>query len=319
MEKALSVFMSAKFAGTLACGKEGFSFQYDRPWLDDRAFIPLTVTMPRSTRKYGHKLAYPYFENLLPESKLRTAVAKARGVDGQDVFELLEKMAGDCAGAVSLVLPGTLPELSLLYARMGPREIGTLVSNCNDVPLLAADPGRRATLAGSAQKTSICLRGRSIWRGEGDAPTTHVLKPDSKELPQSAANEAFCMSLAADAGLPVAVPQLLQCGRRVFLVSRSDRVQSGRRIRRLHEIDFCQAGNFTSSRKYEKDGGPGYARLFKIAAQFTTGWPRAQRTLIEWVIFNYLIGNRDTHAKNLSFTVQPGRIRLTPFYDLLST
>ncbi|HEV7822940.1 MAG TPA: HipA domain-containing protein, partial [Burkholderiales bacterium] len=60
-------------------------------------------------------------------------------------------------------------------------------------------------------------------------------------------------------------------------------------------------------------------RLFQIAAQFTTDWPRSQRTLISWVIFNYLIGNRDTHAKNLSFTLSPGSIRLTPFYDLLST
>lgn len=35
-------------------------------------------------------------------------------------------------------------------------------------------------------------------------------------------------------------------------------------------------------------------------------------------MFNYLIGNSDAHAKNLSFVVSPGRIDLAPAYDLLS-
>ncbi|HYK15930.1 MAG TPA: HipA domain-containing protein, partial [Burkholderiales bacterium] len=67
------------------------------------------------------------------------------------------------------------------------------------------------------------------------------------------------------------------------------------------------------------DGGPGLARLFSLAAQFVTGWPRARPALISWVIFNYLIGNRDTHAKNLSLTITRDRVKLAPFYDLLST
>src|SRR3954464_15675343 len=118
MEKALSVFMNAKFAGILSCGKRGLSFQYDGQWLADRAFVPLSVTMPRSPWPYGHRQVYPYFENLLPEADLRKAVAKARGVDSEDVFELLAKTAGDCAGAVSLVLPGSLPAAQFIYTRM---------------------------------------------------------------------------------------------------------------------------------------------------------------------------------------------------------
>jgi len=145
------------------------------------------------------------------------------------------------------------------------------------------------------------------------------LKPDSKTLPHSTANEAFCMLLAARAGLPVVTPKLMHCGRPLFLIARSDRVVVNGRIRRRHEIDFCQAGNYPSTRKYESDGGPGLARLFSLAAQFVTGWPRARAALISWVIFNYLIGNRDTHAKNLSLTITRDRVKLAPFYDLLST
>jgi serine/threonine-protein kinase HipA len=185
--------------------------------------------------------------------------------------------------------------------------------------LLAADPHRRATLAGSQQKTSVHVRRGRLFNGRGNAPTTHVLKPDSTKLPHSTVNEAFCMKLAARVGMPVVAPALLQCGARLFVIARSDRAQTKGRIRRLHEIDFCQAGNFTSLQKYEKDGGPGVARLFELGAKFVSEWPREQSNLIQWVIFNYLIGNRDTHAKNLSLTIYPDRIQLTPFYDLLST
>jgi serine/threonine-protein kinase HipA len=37
------------------------------------------------------------------------------------------------------------------------------------------------------------------------------------------------------------------------------------------------------------------------------------------VIFNYLIGNADAHAKNLSLLITSEGISLAPFYDLIST
>ena len=39
----------------------------------------------------------------------------------------------------------------------------------------------------------------------------------------------------------------------------------------------------------------------------------------EWIIFNYLIGNTDAHAKNLSLLHSDSGVKLAPFYDLLST
>jgi len=319
MEKALSVFLNRDLAGTLICDDNGLSFRYARRWLSSPAFFPLSVTLPHSPRLYDHRVVYPYFENLLPESALRREIARFRGIDKNDVFELLEKIAGDCAGAVSVALPGTLPSPDAAYVPLGPRAINALLAKCEKVPLLTPDPRRRATLAGSAQKTTVCLRRGKILGGQDNATTTHVLKPDSKTLPHSTANEAFCMSLAARAGLPVVTPRLMHCGRPLFLIARSDRLVVNGCIRRRHEIDFCQAGNFTSTRKYESDGGPGLARLFSLAAQFVTGWPRTRPALISWVIFNYLIGNRDTHAKNLSLTIARDRVKLAPFYDLLST
>ena len=39
----------------------------------------------------------------------------------------------------------------------------------------------------------------------------------------------------------------------------------------------------------------------------------------EPVFFNYLIGNMDGHAKNLSFIYQAKQSRLAPFYDMMCT
>ena len=36
-----------------------------------------------------------------------------------------------------------------------------------------------------------------------------------------------------------------------------------------------------------------------------------------WVMFNYLIGNSDAHAKNISLMVNSQGYALAPFYDLL--
>jgi serine/threonine-protein kinase HipA len=41
--------------------------------------------------------------------------------------------------------------------------------------------------------------------------------------------------------------------------------------------------------------------------------------LLQWVIFNVLIGNADAHAKNLTILLTDPGPRLAPFYDLLCT
>jgi serine/threonine-protein kinase HipA len=41
--------------------------------------------------------------------------------------------------------------------------------------------------------------------------------------------------------------------------------------------------------------------------------------LLMWFWFNLVIGNNDCHSKNLAFLQTPKGLRLSPFYDLLST
>jgi serine/threonine-protein kinase HipA len=39
--------------------------------------------------------------------------------------------------------------------------------------------------------------------------------------------------------------------------------------------------------------------------------------VLRWLVFNYLVGNSDAHAKNISFVVDARGLALAPFYDLL--
>lgn len=38
--------------------------------------------------------------------------------------------------------------------------------------------------------------------------------------------------------------------------------------------------------------------------------------MLQWLLFNYIIGNSDAHAKNISFLVDAEAMRLAPLYDL---
>jgi serine/threonine-protein kinase HipA len=57
----------------------------------------------------------------------------------------------------------------------------------------------------------------------------------------------------------------------------------------------------------------------RIISEFSDNRLNDTIRFIEWVIFNYCIGNTDAHAKNLSLLHYDGGIKLAPFYDLLST
>lgn len=59
------------------------------------------------------------------------------------------------------------------------------------------------------------------------------------------------------------------------------------------------------------------ARL--IRQQLRLG-PVALQALLDWVVFNAVIGNADAHAKNLALLCdRDGKRRLAPFYDLVPT
>ncbi len=141
-----------------------------------------------------------------------------------------------------------------------------------------------------------------------------------EELDGTVENEAFCMALARAVGLDVPRSFIHQHdATRVFVIKRYDRANAKDGTIRLHQEDFCQALRIPPEFKYESEGGPSLAACFKLLRRTSVRSGKDVLSLLDWVIFNYLIGNSDAHGKNISLLLLPEGPILAPFYDLLST
>jgi serine/threonine-protein kinase HipA len=174
----------------------------------------------------------------------------------------------------------------------------------------------------------------------GRIPTTHILKPPSEGFDGHAENEHLCLALARALGLPAAKSEVRRFEDvTAIVIERYDRVRMGAQMRRVHQEDMCQALRIHPANKYQNDGGPGPAEIADLLrahattppalvvntfAVNTTGAPRPTgdvdvRTFIDALVFNWLIGGTDAHAKNYSILIGGGGlVRLAPLYDLAS-
>jgi serine/threonine-protein kinase HipA len=103
-------------------------------------------------------------------------------------------------------------------------------------------------------------------------------------------------------------------------------------IARLHQEDFCQALSIHPVMKYQNQGGPGAKRIVEVIRSNVSSRrsmehdPKFEfaahddvQTFIGALIFNWLIGGTDAHAKNYSMLIgSGGMVRLAPLYDVAS-
>ena len=125
------------------------------------------------------------------------------------------------------------------------------------------------------------------------------------------------MQLARALKLPVPPVWLLRVPEAAYVVQRYDRVVTAGNVIGLHQIDGCQLLGHGAGWKYERSGG--LVSIAKLVAALRALRVRG-RDLLDfqrWVMFNYLIGNADAHAKNVSVLIDDQGYRLAPFYDLL--
>jgi serine/threonine-protein kinase HipA len=111
------------------------------------------------------------------------------------------------------------------------------------------------------------------------------------------------------------------------MVKRFDRVYKESFVERLHVIDGCQMLDLSPSHKYERNFGSGRdVKEIRQGASFSKVFSstslcevpaKANLELLNWAMFNLVIGNSDAHGKNLSYFINEKGIKLTPFYDIL--
>lgn len=320
MADTLDAYLNENLAGRLREDKGQLFFAYDTAWLDSERFIPLSVTMPRQAEEFANEITRSFFDNLLPEGDIRAAIAKLKRVSEQNTFGLLAEIGGDCAGAISLWPEGENPRKNEGYAVISDERLNKLLTDVQKRPLLVVDDEIRLSLAGAQDKLPVHHDGSQLSLPKGSAPSSHILKPGSPSFAHMPINEHFCMRLAAALGLRVPPSVILRKPNPLYLVQRYDRITApDGALTRIHQIDFCQALNFPSSKKYEHEGGPSLAACFDVIARYSAQPAKDRLNLISWTIFNFLIGNADAHAKNLSLLITSEGVSLAPFYDLVST
>jgi serine/threonine-protein kinase HipA len=317
---SLPIFADQDMVAEILSDQGAPSLRYEDAWRGGARAFPISLTMPLDRADHAPGIVVPWLMNLLPEGEPLRAMTRAIGVGQDDLLGLITETGSDLAGALTIgrprpgQSPGFLPiETDTDLERI----LGELASR----PFLVGEEGVSMSLAGAQDKLPLILADGRLGIPTGGAASTHILKPNIPRLPGSVENEALCMVLARRCGLPVAEVTTGVAGARSYLlVTRYDRLERDGRTERLHQEDFCQALGRPPVAKYQHNSsgvpGPSLAEMFGVVRQHMTA--RDINRLLDAVIFNVAIGNVDSHAKNYSISLRPGRAELAPLYDLMS-
>ena len=292
---------------------------YDPSWEARRSAFPVSLTMPLRSGPVGADRLLPWLANLLPETHL-AEIGQRLKVSPQDIVGLLGHIGRDTAGALSIGEPRKLG----IHLQPVPDAVALerILNELPAKPFLVGERGVSMSLAGVQEKLPVFVdEGGGISIPVDGTPSTHILKPDTRHLAGSVENEAFCLALARACGLEAADATIGVSGkRRYLLVKRYDRFTDAQgEIRRLHQEDLCQLTGHFPSQKYERSiagGGVTLKMMFDTISDLVS--PAERSKLLDAVIFNVLICNSDSHAKNYSILIgASGSAKLAPLYDLM--
>lgn len=318
----LHVFLNTTRIGTLAQDNSGMSFAYSPEYLRSPDAYPLSQNLPLTDEVFHDSAVENFFSNLLPDERIRATVAMILHVSEDNTFGMLKRIGADCAGAVSFHPAGQTPQSSSdsIYRDLSDDEAYRILDNLGQRPLDVGDEGVRISGAGSQEKLVACVRNGKISLPLYGTPSTHIIKPAIPNFPDSVFNEFFCMKLAAKCGIPAAECDILTLnGEPFYTVTRFDRETVDGITVRLHQEDFCQLLNVPPKLlKYQEDGGPGVEDCMRRMTEIKM--PAAGKLgFVRLLIFNFLTGTCDAHAKNYAVLYRNGRPSFAPAYDLLST
>ena len=331
MSDSLVVILDDVVAGTLTRLSGGrLRFDYDAAYQGQAGHTSLSLSMPVQVASHPHQTISPWLWGLLPDNEaVLRRWAREFHVSASSAFSLLATPIGeDCAGAVRFAPPDQLERVlgrggEVLW--LSEDEVAQRLRELREdsTAWLGRSFTGQFSLAGAQAKTALLLEGNRWGVPSGPIPTTHILKPAVAGLDDHDLNEHLCLDAARRAGLIVARSTIAQfVDQTAVVVTRYDRIQGGEeRVVRVHQEDLCQALGVLPSEKYQNEGGPTpavIARIFRDAMPPRIGEDAVWR-FAEALIWNWLIGGTDAHAKNYSVLLAGDQVRMAPLYDIAST
>jgi serine/threonine-protein kinase HipA len=285
----------------------------------------LSVQLPVRGEPWSGKVVRRFLTGLLPEGQVAALLFQRAKLAENDVFGYLRAYGADCAGALSIVAADSPPppgdQAGVEW--LDEVRLKRLVADLPRAPLgLGLDGEVKLSLAGVQHKLALVRRGDGLLGLplHGRA-STHILKPEPYEADRAGliAVEAFCLKLAEAVGLPTASSTVVPiAGKPALLLDRYDRIIEGSgHVRRVHQEDLCQAAGQSPDLKYEKQGGIGFGTAARILWEHSAQAFLDLANLLRLATVTVLVGNGDSHAKNISFLHTPVHaLHLAPAYDI---
>jgi serine/threonine-protein kinase HipA len=302
---------------------ENYYFEYDKIWVEKgfaiSPHLPFNGTYLSSTIKR-------FLENLIPEGEGLEDIASFARISKNNTFAIMHSIGYDTAGALFFGEDREVNEP--IFREILDEELTQRIEGLESRSIAIWDRKVRLSLAGVQAKLPVIIRENKIGLANGTLSSTHIMKFQTKRNMHIVVNELFCMRLAKKIGLKVANVELRRFGKYpTLLIERFDRVYRKDFVERLHIIDGCQILDLPPTYKYEQNfgslrdvahirEGASFKKLFE-SAKLCSIPAIAQLELLNWAMFNLIIGNSDAHGKNFSFFVNNKGIKTTPFYDIL--
>jgi serine/threonine-protein kinase HipA len=329
MTDSLVVVLDDAVAGTVTRLARGrLRFDYDDHYRQRTNATPLSLSMPTQVPSHPDHVITPWLWGLLPDNQaVLDRWARQFQVSASSPFSLLATPIGeDCAGAVRFAPPN---QIDRIVDRSGDVTWLTEEGVAERLRDLREDStawlGRSFTgqfsLAGTQAKTALFLHDGRWGVPSGSTPTTHILKPAVAGFDDHDLNEHLCLDAARRAGLLAVRTRVSRFGdESAVVIDRYDRAARGNEIARVHQEDLCQALGIPPSGKYQNEGGPGPADMAGLIQRVMP--PQIADTSVwrfaDALIWNWLIGGTDAHAKNYSLLLADNQVRLAPLYDIAS-
>jgi len=207
------------------------------------------------------------------------------------------------------------------YSDAGLKLLGTGLKALKDLEYTAEEQRKEAfnraakmSIQGVQPKLSAVL---SIKDGKFiivDKGGRYILKPQHQFYTQLPENEDLTMRLANEIGLEIPIHGLLwsKDNTLTYFIKRFDRKGQNDKV---PVEDFAQLAGLSRDTKYDYS----MERIVMLIDAYCT-FPAIEKIkLFKLVIFNYLIGNEDSHLKNFSIITYDNQVRLSPGYDLVNS
>lgn len=103
MNRSGNVYVKNVFCGVVCETDAGYSFEYNKDYLQNNQAQAVSLTLPLTKKPYQSKTLFAFFDGLIPEGWLLDIAEKNWKINYKDRMGLLLTCCKDCIGAVSVV------------------------------------------------------------------------------------------------------------------------------------------------------------------------------------------------------------------------